>query len=462
MTQAARALEIALAVIAGALALSIGYAGWHDASQAFDVWYYHLPFAGRLLGLTPASSYAFSADNLVRFQGFPLLGELLQGLLWRVTGHIEAANLVSVAALFALPVFLWRSYGVPPSTALFAFLAIPLVQIHATSSYVDLPANVCVTMLLLLVHRAALADGPPSPRFLAASALLAAATVNMKFQLVPIAALAAIVLVYLTLSRRPLRTLRMHVAVIALAVPIVFATPLKNAALYGNPVWPVELKLAGRSLPHREAAYESSPRHLVFVPRPVRFLRSVLEIDNRPLASQRRWSIDQFTPWEETGYRMGGFFGAWVLVNVAALAFQVSRRSRKETTAAAVLFAGVTIEAAVVPQSHELRYYLHWMLLLVSLNLMLWTRSRIERLGAGVLAAAAVVVVGWATGWGYLYSSGVTFAELRKSKLDPTLLEHASGQICVAKQPWNYLYAPRFEPGAAYSVREATSANECR
>lgn len=458
----ARAVDVGFAAIAGALATSIAWAGCHDTSQAYDVWYYHLPFAGRLAGLTSAESYAFAADNVARYQGFPLLGEILQGIVWRLTGRVEATNLVAVASLFALPLFLRRLFGVPLAPALLAFLAIPLVQIHATSSYVDLPANACATMLLLSLYRAGLAEGPPSPRFLAGAGALAAATVNMKFQLAPIAALTAGGIAWLALARRA-PGLRARVAVIVIALPIVFATPIKNAALYGNPVWPVELKLGGKSLPHREAAYESTPRHLIHVPRPVRFVRSVLEIDNRPIASKRRWSLDQWTPWEETGYRMGGFFGAYVVVNLLALGWRAFRGATREAMAAAFLVAGVTIEAAFVPQSHELRYYLHWMLLLVALNLVLWTRATRERVAASGVALAALGVVAWSTDGGYLYASGKTFAELSAEKVDRALIESAApgARLCIARPPWTFLYAPRFHPGKDYTVEEAATEADC-
>src|SRR5262245_14873777 len=44
-----RAVDLALTVLAGVVALSIAVAGWHDVSQGYDVWYYHLPFAARIV-----------------------------------------------------------------------------------------------------------------------------------------------------------------------------------------------------------------------------------------------------------------------------------------------------------------------------------------------------------------------------------------------------------------------------
>lgn len=431
-------------VIAGALALSILVAGWHDVSQAFDVWYYHVPFAGRLGGLLDARSFTFSAENQARYEGFPLLGEFLQGVLWRLTGHVAATNLVSVGSLFALPIFLWRMHRVPPHISFLAFLAIPLVQIHATSSYVDLPANACVTMLVLCVHRAWREPSVLTRRFLVGAATLAAVAANMKFQLVPIVGVASLALAVLALRRD-----RKLWPVLALAAPLVLATPIKNAVVHRNPVWPVAL--AG--LPYAERAYASSPAHLESSWAPTRFVRSVLEVDSRPVASHERWSIDQWTPPSEPAYRMGGYFGAYVVVALAALG--LSRRRDL-----GVVFGGVTVVAAFVPQSHELRYYMHWMLTLVAFALVAWSKER--RLTTGLVAGGALLIVGWSTEWGYLYASGSSFESFLDKRVDAAILDVPPGaRLCLEAPPYTVLYAPRFHPGRDYTVQEKADDADC-
>ena len=444
----AKALDGALMVLAAVLALSILVAGWHDVSQAYDVWYYHLPFAGRIVGILDPHAFTFSAENQARYEGFPLLGEFFQGVLWRVTGHVAATNLVSVAALFALPVFLWRMHRVPPHVAFLAFLAVPLVQIHATSSYVDLPANACVTMLTLCVHRAWIDRTALTPRFLAGAAALAAIGANMKFQLVPIVGVASLALAALALKEN--RKDRRIWLVLAVAAPLVLATPIKNVVVHRNPVWPVAL--AG--FPAVERTYASSPVHLEDSWRPTRFVRSVLEIDNRPIASHERWSLDQWTPPAEPGYRMGGYFGAYVAIALAALAW-----SRRKDVA--LVLGGVTVVAALVPQSHELRYYMHWMLTLIALAVVVWARS--HRLLVSAVAVGALAVVGWSTDWGYLYASGSNFDTFVAKRVDRSLLEVPAGtRVCIEKPPFTVLYAPVFHPEhAVYSVQERAVDADC-
>lgn len=459
-----RCFDRALQALAIVLAASLVIAAWHDVSRAYDVWYYHVPFAGRLVGLLDAKAYVFSADNAARFAGFPLLGELLQGVLWRVSDHVTATNLVSLSALFGLAAFLWRFFAVPLHISLISLLAIPLVQTHATSSYVDLPANACAAMLILGVHRS-IAERP-TLRFLAGCCLLAAAAANTKFQLVPVVTVAFGALVVLAVLRRwGARAL----VVLAIMLPLVFATPIKNTIVHRNPVWPVAISVLGHSFPHVEEAYGSSPRHLADSSRPARFLRSALEVDNRPIASRRRWSVDQWTPTDEPAYRMGGYFGAYVVLNLAAFAWAVFRRRPRGAVHGApvtrhggIVFGTVTVVAAFVPQSHELRYYMHWMLVLVCMNLVFWTREARSLVGGVALVAFAIVA--WSTGAGYLYASGITFQELLASQVDRTVIESArpGARLCVARQPFSVLYAPIFQTKKDYTVQEAMTDADCK
>ena len=452
-------IEGALRLLAASLLASLVVAAWHDVSKAWDVWYYHLPFAGRIAGIIDARSYAFGRLNQARFDGFPLLGEALQGLLWRITGRPECASFVSLAALPGLAWFMRRLFKVPPHLTLLALLAIPLVQIHATGCYVDLPANACATMLALVAYRQVVAREPPTLRTLAGASALAIVTANMKFQLVPVVVAAAAVLVGVSLRRDAQRRLR--ILAMAIALPLVFATPLKNTVRHGNPVWPVEIHLLGKSLPHAERAYSSSPDWLDDVPRPVRWGASVLELGLHPIASHGRWSIDQWTPPSEPGYRMGGFFGGYVVVNVAALILAFYMRRTRETKLALVFAGGATVVASLVPQSHELRYYLFWMLLLVALNLVVWSRER--AVTVGLVALGALSIVAWSTGGTYLYASGDSFRELVAAKVDRAALERIApdARVCIAREPWTFLYAPSFHPERHYVVQEAEGPAEC-
>ncbi len=343
---------------------------------------------------------------------------------------------------------------------MFALLAIPLVQIHATACYVDLPANACVTVLVLIAFRHVVERKAPRARVLFGAALLASVAANMKFQLVPVVLAASAVLVFASAKRDADRRTRM--LVIAAAIPFVFATPIKNTVQHGNPVWPVELHALGRTLPHTERAYASSPDWLEGTPRPLRFASSVLELGLPPIAAHRRWSIDQWTPPHEPGYRMGGFFGAYAFVNIVGIAVAAVRRRSREARCAAAFMISATAIASVLPQSHELRYYMYWMMLLVCLNLVLWSRERPATTAIGAVVAFAIVT--WSTSATYVWASGDSFASLVAAKTDASQLEGVKPgeRVCVRKEPWSFLYASAFHRGAAYSVQEAEDDDDCR
>ncbi len=121
--RAARAGRWVLRLLALALLVSVLRAALHDFCQAWDSPYYHLPFAARFGGVLGPDDYVFSPDNEARFAGFPLLGERIQGLLYRLSGRPEAANLLAFASVPALALYLRARFRVPASVAVLGLLS---------------------------------------------------------------------------------------------------------------------------------------------------------------------------------------------------------------------------------------------------------------------------------------------------------------------------------------------------
>jgi hypothetical protein len=457
----------ALAIV---IALSTAVAGLHDVSRAWDVWYYHLPFAARLAGIVSAGDYAFHATNQSRLLGFPLLAELLQGLLWRLTGRPESANLVAMGSLALFLAFLARAFRVPAHLGFIALMAVPLVQIHATAAYIDLPANACAAALVLLVVRLHASEETATVRDGVQILGLSVAVANMRFQLHPLVALA--VLAALPRLLPPLLRAgdRLGLGMLVLSVPLVGATFLKNAILHHNPYYPMRLAVFGLVLPGPDEPYSSSPLVLEHAPRALRFAYSLLEIGLPPLGDGRRWTIDQWAPWDSPALRMGGFFGAYVVFHLGLLAWTVIRDRSRRARVAGIAFGILTLVIANLPQSHELRYYLVWMLALVSLNLWLACdrdapRPEATGLGEaplGLACAAFLGVVVFVTRATYITPSGVTFAELLRDRVDLAVLAqiHDGERVCLRREPNTFLYAARFH-GRQYVVQEAESPAEC-
>jgi len=482
----------ALAVLAGALLISTFAGALHDASHAWDSLYYHLPFAARLAGILPPSAYVFSAANQARFDGFPLLGELLQGLLWRLSGRPEFANLVAFAAIPALAWFMARRFRVPWYLSVLALLSIPLVQAHASSCYVDLPANAAAAVVVLLTFEAYASKSPVPVRDLVLACGAAALAANVKELLHPILLVALVALAVRAIQLEPRRRLVLSGG-FAFALVLVFATPLKNLALHHNPYYPVHWSALGLDLPGPEEPYASSPLWLEHAPRPVRFVCSLLEVGLRPLTSTRRWTVDQWMPEDARGYRMGGFFGAAVVAHLFLLAWRAMKGGSRAVRKVALAFVAFTALVSVMPQSHELRYYMVWMIALVLLNLRLCLPSPAPAgegsgMGAGVGAAwegsgtgaatageasamgatalvcvASLGVVLAVTRCSYVYPSGIGFDQMVRAEVDPSVLStvHDGSRVCVRDEPWDILWAARFHPPRRYVVKEGETSTEC-
>lgn len=459
---------LAVAVLASMLVTAL-----HDASQAWDVAYYHLPFAGRIVGLLPANEYLFHPANEARVHGYALLGELLQGVLWRATGRPESANLVAFACVPLAAWFLARRMGVEWHLTVLSLLAIPLVHTHATSAYVDLPGNAAASVLVLLVLDAYAKERAVNYGTLLLALLAAAIAANVKPMLHPVVLLSlgalGVRIVQIAPRMPGSRAAVRMLVVLAIALPVVFATPLKNAALHGNPYYPVKLTFLGYELPGPEDPYSSSPAWLEGAPRPMRFACSLLEIGARPLGDPRRWTVDQWMPSDAAGYRMGGFFHAYVIAHLALLAWRVWRERSRTVVVAALGFAALTCVTSLLPQSHELRYYMSWMIVLVAINL--WLASRPDAratgggaLGLGLLATLALFVVVVSTRGAYALPLGSTFAELVREKVDARavagILE--GERVCVRREPFDVLWAPVFHRPRRYAVQEAEDETDCR
>ena len=368
-------LEIILSLIALVVVTSIFLKAIIDIDTNYDVGWYHLPFAARIWGIVPAES--FLSESLIehRFDGFPLLAHFFQGLLWKLTGRIQATNLVGYLSLIIYFCFLRNYFKVPLYLSVIAIFTIPAVLTHAATSFVDLPGNIGVAVLMMMTYSFFRRSRLPKPGELLIAFLGAAMAANTKPQLQPLIFILywivgiRLVWLYFRYSNSIERRLWLTIPLAAIASILIFATPIKNVAFYGNPFYPIKIEVAGIVLNHQltPATYDEGDR-------PQKWLRSIFEI-NTP-----QWSADQWNGGNKKYLdRAGGFFGAYVLFNLLLLIGLTIReqlqnrtsspdKSRNATTALITILL-VSLIPANFPQSHELRYFMFWMITLVSLNL---------------------------------------------------------------------------------------------
>ncbi|MEM6613719.1 MAG: hypothetical protein AAF652_15960 [Cyanobacteria bacterium P01_C01_bin.72] len=370
-------LVIVLKAIALVALLLIFLKAFIDVDNNYDVGWYHLPFAARIWGIISPES--FLSEDLIeyRYDGFPLLAQFCQGLLWKLTGRVQGANLVGYLSLI---IYFWLLRGffrVPLYLSAIAILTIPAVLTHASSSFVDPPGNVGVSILMLMNYRFFSQSRLPSKYELLIAFMGAAIAVNTKPQLQPLVfvlfwvTVIRLLWLYFHHSTPGQRRLWLTVPLSLLASILIFATPLKNVALYGNPFYPIKIEVAGIVLNHK-----LTPQTFSEGDRPQKWLQSILEI-NTP-----DWSADQWNGGQEEYFdRAGGFFGAYVVFNFLLLLGLTIReqllnrqsppaKSRNATTALITMLL-VSLIPANFPQSHELRYFMFWMITLVSFNLCL-------------------------------------------------------------------------------------------
>jgi hypothetical protein len=486
---AGRVLQHLMVIAAAVLSALLSARALLTIDPYYDTFAYHLPFAARVIGLCPSACYRMGELLETRFAAFPKTFELLQGAVWLLAGTPQVVDILNLAFLAAFALFLRRVFAVPFAWTLVGLLAVPLIQSHVTASYIDLPLNLAVSVAILAMmdmvrRRGEFGWGP----LLLVVACLAFAA-NGKLTMIPVAAVLGLVVFGLLAVRLaggraagPFppgsgRGWLMLIGLSLVAGAAIAGTALNNLIAFGNPIYPIELHALGLSLPGPESAMIPGDDSLApawrNVPPPLRWLASVLEVDgyaDRPLP----WTYDQGfcvtghvlvdCVWG-TGpsFRMGGYFAAYVLFLIAFLGGQVCRPGMRERRLVLATIGFVTILAAVLPHSHELRYYLFWIIALVALNLICVfsprfapADNRIARqvLALGMLVALASVVL--LTGAHYLAPSGPTMQSLLRDLRVDSRIEHVAdgATICVDPdwQPFTFLFAPVFHPGRIYSA----------
>ncbi|MBE9167813.1 hypothetical protein IQ238_09875 [Pleurocapsales cyanobacterium LEGE 06147] len=490
-----------LNLVVSIVAISLFFKAIIDVDKSYDTWMYHVPFAARLWGIIPRELHIFYDAEEARFAGFPVLVEFLQGFFWFITGRVQAGNLVDYLSLGLYCFFLKAYFQVPLYLSAIAFLAVPLVQVHVTSSYVDLPGGVCLSILIMMTYLLYIKKGEDvyNKRNLFLIFLAAAGAANIKFQLVPLVVFVLFFALFriiwlrwqkMQAGEKPYKWLLTFIPLVFLTSLLIFATPIKNVVIYGNPFYPIKIEVAGAVLNHQLGFYQHAADSIKDVPQVQRWLYSILEI-NAP-----RWSIDQWSP-DPTKSRLGGFFGAYVVFHLLLLGYLFWRNRSRETTVAIALLAVISIVTAIAPQSHELRYYLYWMILLVSLNLYLVTRlersssrdaaiprsaspearlpqksPRLNSRNLGLVCLVFLSIVIVKTNFVYVTPNFYTLDKHLKTFVNFNLLRNqiqpGDARVCLVNRSKQYrktfLYSSYFHPqlGYSYSIKSALDPSECR
>lgn len=453
-------LENIIKAIAFLIVTSILLKGWIDVDGTYDTWGYHLPFAARIWGIVPGEQYINMEE---RFRGFPLLGQFFQGFLWFITQRVQAANLVGFASLTLYAYFLKTYFKVPYYLTAVSLLGVPLIQAHAVNCYVDLLANVFLAMAIMMAYVLFKQQKSPSTRDLLVIFFSCFGASNTKPQIEP---LVFVVLGFITLRILWLRWhlnkktitswLSKAIPAAVLALLLIFATPIKNIVIHGNPFYPVRIEIAGKVLNHALPLYSDEPGYLADAPRAQRWLYSILDVNSA------YWNHDQYSANVDRN-RMGGFFGAYVVFQILLLIYLIIINPNSDTYTAGLVVFFTSLIAANFPQSHELRYFIYWMITVISLNLYLVSQFQTKFIKPpylGLISLIALIIVGIKTNYVYLKPNFNTLEKFQAKRIEQSVFAQINpgDNICLPNRyPFTFGYTPWFHPHLeyTYSIRSA-------
>ncbi|MEA5533091.1 hypothetical protein [Crocosphaera sp. XPORK-15E] len=462
-----------LTIFSISILFSIFLISFFDGNYGGDAYMYHLPFAARLWGIITPEQYTFEYNIENRFLGFPLLANWLQGLFWVIVKRPEATNLLAYSSLLIFIAYLRFYLKIPFYLASLTLLAVPMVQMHAARSYIDLPGNVGVSILILTTYLLYINKLEFNNKTYLVIFLSSASAANTKFQLIPVVFLALLLLLPKIVSKywqlkgntkdnliRASRTLLLCL----LASVIIFITPIKNTVLYANPFYPVKVTIAGVVLNHNEAPPDFMHKNIRELPPHFRWGRSVLEIDVFDKRRPWPWTLAMdFISWDEEKFGLGGYFGGYVIFNLILFIYLCWKHRNKESKIAIIIMLLMTGITPLLPQAYELRYYMYWMMIFVSLNCYLLCRlveqssqKFINPKNFALVATSFILIFVHKTNGFFTYPAYESLSKyIEVNVQEETFNKIKDGdKIClVGKAPHSFFYSSYFHPDRNYSLQ---------
>ncbi len=297
-----------------------------------------------------------------RYYGFPKLFEFLQGVLWKITGSFHSVVIPQMIALAGFVFAVQRRLGVSPTLTLAAFCMSPLLIIHAVATNNDLFAGILIAWGLVIVME--IVAGPEdltTSSWLQLVVLFALASAT-KFQAtLVVSAVLALLIVTLAVQRRLKPG---YFGWLVVAVISVNAWEIRNLIAHGNPFYPVTVNLAGHVLfAGPEPDYSLRPQYGPHIGA-FYFLTSLTEFDwvKRGVVALYSLSMETGDSARTFGVgRTGGFGQAYVIASLSLIIAQfVFWKSLDRKQKILVwMFAASLVITSLMPQAHELRYWLY-------------------------------------------------------------------------------------------------------
>jgi hypothetical protein len=452
----------------------LAYAVLHDLDINYDNIAYQIPFAARRAGLIPKEAYAFGLWLEQCYASFPPLPYYINGYFWRLTGTPNGGAMISLVAFSGFCVLLNRLFRVPLLLLFIGFAAIPAIQVNIIHGTVDLTANLAFASALIMATFV-LIDRWNA--WWALGALTAAALAgNYKPQFIPLAgAFAAAFVVALLLFRERREFISsigqrktVYWILFALAIIGCYDMAIRNLILFGNPLYPIQLKVLGVTLPGTSiGALYSQPLYLHDAPQQWRWFLSILDykaLGPRPLPYLLGMGD---VPWDSPAASMGGYFSFFVLFNLWLFFASAWSKGVSHRWLALCFIIG-SIAVASTPSSHDLRYFSFWIIYLVTMNFAyLWYWNSEDVTGRRYYTAVAISA--------FLFicaiTGGVNFLNFGRSlqkmsvPIDAKFVSKFENGKRYCLLNWNQigiLATAPLHPGRSYSVLYGRSEEECK
>jgi hypothetical protein len=387
-----------------------------EFSTDWDFLSYHLPGALSRFGLTSLIPH-WRAQAV--YEGFPPLANTLQGLLALICGRISAANSLNATGLLLCLCGLKLLFKKELSLRWFLTfcLSIPLIVRHIYCGHIDLWSNLFLMLAFAALIKLFENNNNRQAQLIFFCSI--AASVFSKYQTWPIASLLSSVFVFSLLKDFSKNRRLLAFSILALGL-IFFSWPVRNYVVYSNPVYPIVPSFSPkgtpgiRSLGAKRPRAENTPEYLHQSTNFFRFISSAYEL-NRFQSSPYKfeWSHAQNEiekTWPEPApvsphHRMGGWF--FVSMGVLSFLFLLALFRGAISIPVGATFLGCFVLTAVLPQSHELRYWLYIPLSLILLlvlheksyprHILITARGILAICGGYVLYSLSPYPINWST-----------------------------------------------------------------
>lgn len=323
---------------------------------SWDFLAYHLPHSLKIYDLTTYTNGPFlQAVN----DGFPPLPHIIQGFFIKITQQFSAANLINILSLFLFVIYCKLTFKLrlsQISLLIVLLLSVPLIHIHTTSGYIDLWSNAFLAIATLEVFEILKRKKNYNLIRLIIFFVSILICLMSKYQLWPAAGFLSFCLLAILVQHKvSLKVVTLSTIVLLL---IGLSWPLRNIYLYNNPFYPLKSPVLSSVFSNQKMDTSpniaQTPKTLFEYPNTIKFLLSSLELTRLDLSQKMNWSIDQYAKGgtSNINHRMGG----WNIL-IGLLWIFIIFQYRKNIVNSWPFITMILI-VSILPQSHELRYWL--------------------------------------------------------------------------------------------------------